>query len=246
MLLNEVLPNIPIALSNKDKAIGVPNMNKSINVGVGAQGFVYKMLNKPGKVVKVALLFDDDAYEQYIRVVLKYQKNPYFPKIYNIKKYPLQNMSYTEYRSIMDKLGDTQNYFPQEHLNKMKWFVVIVMEELLPISISRFQLKLKQLLLKIYGMPVLEELVTWYNFDNINDLYKNITTKQLIDVLMEDRLYNLIVNTTTDANFKNALRLIHPLIKRYVSDIRSDNIMLRKDNNGDVIPVFIDPVINVM
>jgi hypothetical protein len=55
----------------------------------GGQSTAY--IHQPsGKVVKVSLLYtgEQDPIYQFVRMCLKHQDNPHFPKIYSVKQYP--------------------------------------------------------------------------------------------------------------------------------------------------------------
>lgn len=59
-----------------------------------------------GRVVKVAYLYtgeQDPAY-QFLRVCLKHQDNPHFPKIYNVKQYPTDDADTIKVIMTMERL----------------------------------------------------------------------------------------------------------------------------------------------
>lgn len=51
---------------------------------VGA-GFYSRALSNGTQVIKVAV--DDTGYDEYLKYVLANQNNPYFPKVYNVKRF---------------------------------------------------------------------------------------------------------------------------------------------------------------
>lgn len=52
---------------------------------VAGRGAYARVFQKDGVVLKVAV--DDPAYDKYLAYVLAHQDNPYFPKVYDVKRY---------------------------------------------------------------------------------------------------------------------------------------------------------------
>lgn len=125
MLLNEILNKThpDIRSSSKPMPRG-RNLEYNTpknweNVGRGQQSNVFTHPLHPNKVIKVTVALNDveDPTYQFIRLCKSNQDNPYFPKIYNIKKYPS---------------GDES-------------VLVISLEKLKPLDVSDFE-KLKQVM----------------------------------------------------------------------------------------------------
>ena len=230
MKLFEIRPELP----QSHRIVDIPMLKGASTIGTGAQGYVQSLKTKPNKVVKIALMVDNDAYEQFIRVVSKYQNNPYFPIIYSVKKYPINKMSPQDHIDLISKVhGDPDNYkYSQGMLDQIKWVVVVVMERLFPVIGPISQVIYKQLL-KLYG-SIGQEM---YN--------KKESLNQLFWILNDPIELTKVLRSTPDPQFKNALRLLRPLLSniRHMSDMRRDNIMYRKIGNVPQI-VFVDPIWN--
>ena len=82
MLLFELRPQIPVST----KRIQIPNIRTARHLGAGIQGFAKQLISRPNVVVKIAITSRDDAYEQFVRLALAHQDNPFFPKITTVKK----------------------------------------------------------------------------------------------------------------------------------------------------------------
>lgn len=87
------------------------NIKKDINItsrkiGSGAQGVAYKHPKQPNVIIKTAKMKDPqtDAYANFIRMVLKHQDNPFFPRIYSAKIYNTPNSNDYTMVVTMEKL----------------------------------------------------------------------------------------------------------------------------------------------
>jgi hypothetical protein len=87
------------------------NIKKDINItsrkiGSGIQGVAYKHPKQPNVIIKTAKMKDPqtDPYANFIRMVLKHQDNPFFPRIYSAKIYNTPNSNDYTMVVTMEKL----------------------------------------------------------------------------------------------------------------------------------------------
>lgn len=83
-ILSKEIPKLPIKLDNLKGRISNKNWNQ-IGQGIQADVFHHVPTNKVIKLVSIS--GSSDPTYQFLRIALKHQNNPYFPRIYNIKKY---------------------------------------------------------------------------------------------------------------------------------------------------------------
>lgn len=226
MLLNEILSKSIPNLKQSSKAVTDLWTSKQHSViGVGAQTMAYLHKKFPNKVIKtVQISGTNDPSYQFLRICLKHQNNPWFPKIYTVKEYNSIQQQYRPRWNQYDNLNigfDDKEGVPPSIQQKT---LIVVMEKLQPIP---------------------KESITFdfirqhFSFDH--RMYKTLQLKSPTALLFD--LFNgdyskIIYNNTPDDNLKQALRLFVPLFKHYDGDMHPQNIMMRHPNQV----VFIDPV----
>lgn len=84
--------------------------------------------DKSGKVVKVSMLYtgENDPIYQFVRMCLKHQDNPHFPKIYSVKQYPGDDANELRFVLTMERLypmewGDIKTYIKMLGINPDDW-----------------------------------------------------------------------------------------------------------------------------
>jgi hypothetical protein len=139
MKLNEVLtkeiPNLP---QSEKKLLDRGNQplntkGKWTLLGGGQQARAYNSYPK-NNVVKLAnITGPDDPVYQFLRVCLKHQDNPYFPKIYNVKKYKLNTDRSTK---VINKY---KLVITMERLRHVTLADTKLLERLFGLSFKKFQ-----------------------------------------------------------------------------------------------------------
>lgn len=230
MLIREV--RLPLPVSKKN--IQIPQMSKARHLGAGIQGFAKQLVNRPNTVVKIALTANVDAYEEFIKLAIAHQDNPFFPKIKAAKKYNIDTMTEQEHAELMTKLGVSSDAIPDKkmlmHLNNV---IIIAMERLIPIHASYLRDAVPRMLVDLYGNKVLRKLGVDFEEDPI----------YIIEMLLYGlvQYVTLIRENTPNKQFRNALRLLAPLWNKWYMDTKSDNMMIRQTESGPQL-VFLDPV----
>jgi hypothetical protein len=230
MLLCEVRPQLPTS----NKKIQIPQMSKARHLGAGIQGFAKQLINKPNTVVKIALTANVDAYEEFIRLAMAHQDNPFFPKIKAVKKYKIDAMTEQEHADLMLSLGVSSDAIPDEdmlmHMNNV---IIIAMERLIPIHANYLRDEVPRMLIDLYGDHVVNMLRRDFGDDVTED----------IDLLLYAlvKWSNTISKRTPNKHFRNILRLMAPLWQKWYKDTKADNMMIRQTPNGPQL-VFLDPV----
>jgi hypothetical protein len=204
-------------------------------LGAGIQGFARKFLGRPNTVVKIALMGDSDAYEEFIRVATAHQNNPFFPRIMAVKKYRIDSLSYSEYVDIMGKLDVSDVFMDERMLDSMTWMMILVMEEL----VSAEQPELED--------AIVHNLTQLYSEEAMNIIYDSLGRSDdmevdaLLSILNHKFIRKIVTKNTPNPQFRDALRLMNPLLIKNMADIRSANVMIRLTGHGPQL-VFIDPV----
>jgi hypothetical protein len=126
MLLNEILyKDIPnLRQSTKPIYDILDNKNYEI-VGTGAQAIAYLHKKFPGKIIKTIQIHGphDPSY-QFLRLILKHQDNPYFPKIFSVKMYKTIKTTYGERGAMFDLVDGGGDFSPPPSDLKCTLFVV--------------------------------------------------------------------------------------------------------------------------
>lgn len=214
--------------SNRFKLIG-----QGAGAGIGDGGLdgknskVYQDLKYPDRVMKVVPIQNQsDTYYKFIRMIELYQNNPFFPKILGVKIYETS------------KFGAQYNT------------LVVIMEKLIPID--KIPEHVARKMLSTLGIDYDQEYLDFTTSEITkekpsHDRYKEFNKLTDNDSALNSRIFkhqkermNLRNNTQFPA-FKQALRLLEPLFKRFGSDMHIGNLMIRKTNKGLQL-VLVDPV----
>lgn len=231
MLLLEIRPLIP----RSSKRVQVPVPRNSTLLGAGIQGFASKFLARPNTVVKIALMGESDAYEEFIRVAKAHQDNPFFPRIIAVKKYRIDSLSHSEYVELMGKLDVSEVFMDERILDSMTWMMILVMEELASAEQPQLEDAIVHNLTQLYGEEAMN--IIYDSLGRTDDM----EVDALLSILNHTFIRKIVVKNTPNPQFRNALRLIHPLLVKNMADIRSANVMIRLTGQGPQL-VFIDPV----
>lgn len=219
-ILSKQIPNLKS--SNKLVSDIIANSNNKV-VGIGAQSIAYLHKKFPGKVIKtIQISGTSDPSYQFIRMCLKHQDNPYFPKIfsvkmYNSKQYNKESDRYTEFDNIVD------NDVPPAAQNNV---LIVVTEKLTDMTGITLQD------LERYGIedfPIPSKMKG----------YKRQHSIQFRLAFKDRDFRQYMQQVVTDQHLKQALRLLEPLFRHYEPDMHDGNIMIRQPNQW----VFIDPVV---
>lgn len=214
--------------SNRFKVIG-----QGVGAGIGSGGAqgnnskVYQDLKYPTRVVKVVPIRDtSDTYYKFIRMIELHQNNPFFPKIFGVKIYETSEHG-SQYNTL-----------------------VVIMEKLIPID--KIPEHIARKMLSTLGIDYDKEYLDFTTSEVTkekpsHDRYKEFNKLTDNDPALNSRIFkhqnereNLRKNTQFPA-FKQALRLLEPMFKRFGSDMHIGNLMIRKTNNGLQL-VLVDPV----
>lgn len=230
MYLIELRPELPTS----KKKIEIPRLQNSIHLGAGIQGFARGLTKRPNTVVKIALTSDHDAYEQFLRLCLAHQDNPFFPRIKAVKKYRMDTLSVQEHRTLLTDLGvKTPDMPTSDMLDNLRWIVIIAMERLVPIKDNSVKRQIPQMLHSLYGEELMDSISGKVDEEDLFDISSMLS---LLHYYKEG-----IICATPNKQFKNALRLLTPLWKKWRMDIKHQNIMIRPTPEGPQL-VFLDPI----
>lgn len=232
MLLTEIRPTIPIAT----KKVQIPIFKNVTPIKSGIQGIVQKYQHRPNTIVKIALTFEKDAYEVFLQTAMKRCKlNPFFPNIKSVKKYIINPLTVDEYYDLLKKVNmSTHLTITQPILNQMKWMNIIVMEELVEIERSDIKDEITKQIEYLVGSSALE-------YGRMYRRLRNLDLRDLVVLFNNDMFYRLALRYTPNPLFKQALRLIKPIINKHRADFHLGNFMARITSTGPEL-VIIDPV----
>lgn len=196
-------------------------------------GRVFTTRDNPGTVTKIVKRTDDlekDAYFQYVSAMAKndrISRNPYFPKIYNVKVRK-DNYGISTYSVEMERLQNFSTLSPEE---------VLMLGERMFFS---FRSMAKD------AAAYRRELAPTEYRDKITTLEFGTVAFALIKAI-EKVIYegDKVATYIKDPNLRGALTILKHLIKNNSSefspDIHGDNIMVRRTPGGPQI-VIVDPV----
>jgi len=193
-------------------------------LGSGVQALVYAHTKDANKIIKVVnVTGENDASVQFLRLCVNHENNPYFPKVYTYKMYDNSELTeddidFLKYRTLIQPTQE-------------KYMLVMVVERLMPLFHE--DAKFVWNMFKSLGF-----FDPFNSYRNLNDLYLDIR-QQFANPTRRLKLKSRI----TDDNLIKALRLIEPLFKNFMSDLHSDNFMIRPSTKELVI---IDPVQNLI
>lgn len=228
MLLVEVLDKTSSKIKSTDKPItGLLKHDNQTVIGSGIQAIAYLHKKFPGKIIKtIQISGPEDPSYQFLRLALNHQDNPYFPRIYSVKKYTTKQVMeikrQLQFRGLGAFLMGAGNYLPKQK----KYTLIVVMEPLKEERITDAEVKL-------LGIP--------------NNMLPR-ERKKIKPGLMPEYLIRMAfydpgqrkhtINYVKDPTLKQALRLLEPLFRHYQPDMHGGNILKRSDGHL----VFADPV----
>lgn len=232
MLLNEILSKPIQNLKQSPRAVNDLWTTKQHNViGVGAQSVAYLHNKFPGKVIKtVQISGTDDPSYQFLRLCLKHQNNPWFPKIYTVKQYKTNQQTDKQRSNQYDNLNIRFNDNEETPPGLQKYTLIVVTEKLTPIKENQYSV---EEIGQKFGCDVAQ-------FTN-NPRFEQSHAQQsfIVGKLFENPAQRKILfQQSKDPAFKQALRLLEPLFKHYDEDMGFRNIMMRPPDQW----VFIDPI----
>lgn len=197
MLLSEIKLNIKT--DTKPRSF-TPNVKNASVLGSGVQTIAYAHKKYPNAVLKVSgVLGKNSAAVQFLRVCVNHQDNPFFPKIYSYKLVPAKEMSEDDRDYLEDEGADLMIDSP--------YYLISVVERLD----------------KVYAPGVVSALAAM-NIDanEFEDAYEFED-----DRVLNRRRRKLVYDKCNNTQFKQALRLLDPLMNTYIPDLHSDNFMRR-------------------
>lgn len=194
-------------------------------VGVGAQAIAYLHKKFPGKIVKTIQIFgvNDPSY-QFLRMVMKHQDNPYFPKIFSVKMYPSNIINQQVRNDMFDDTDATGEFSPPP--SQKGYTLYVVTERLTPLK------EITEEDLYSFGIRVIPPL------PSAQQPSPDIRFRR---AFRSEGYREHIRYFVKDLKLKQALRLLEPLFRHYEPDMHKGNIMLRGKQW-----VFVDPVANIM
>jgi hypothetical protein len=232
MLLLELRPDLP----QSSKKVKIPVPKNSTHLGMGIQGFARKFAGRPNTVVKIALMGNHDAYEEFIKVVLNHRDNPFFPRIYAVKKYRIDSLDRSDYEYLVKRVGGTAaEGMDDDILDNMTWMLIVVMEELKSVENRKYERAIIQNIIQLFGKTVMNQIYDILGRDDDMDV------DTLLSALSQVFICKQVIKETQNPKFRDALRLMVPLLNRFYADIRGSNVMVRLTAQGPQL-VFIDPV----
>jgi hypothetical protein len=221
MRLRELLEKkLEINKTEKDIS-GIINNPKLKPIGAGWQSIAYAHTNHPNMIAKTINIHgDNDPVFQFIRVAKNNSSNPYFPKIFKIKRYNSSDLDTDERDEQMLDIAPKE--FTPERRDEMLFCTMERLQETDSINS--------------------DELFKLMSSIGINIQFEKKNPSEVLSNLFSDAVSRKrIRNNTTDNNLKQAMRLMEPLFNKYHPDLHLKNIMLRKTQNGYHM-VFIDPL----
>lgn len=218
--------------SNKEVQDTIRNTNQRV-IGIGAQAIAYLHQKFPNQIIKtIQISGTNDPQYQFLRLCLKHQNNPYFPKIFAVKQYKTKDVSRKErsdkFSELQGEYGEPFDDIPNE---AQKYTLFVVMEKLQPFSHMGI---FRQL-----GVNPTPDDMTPRDKQSLRLTSGLNRTDIMIRMAMSNPIFRKkVIMTTPDPKFAQALRLLEPLFKHYSPDLHTGNIMIRGSNQL----VFIDPI----
>lgn len=227
MLLNELLNKSSNQIRTTKKPVSdLMDTPHHTVVGIGAQTIAYLHKKFPGKIIKtVQITGKDDSIYQFLRLVLKHQDNPYFPKIFSVKMYPTNEINYNVRGDMFDDIDSSEDFSPPP--SQLGYTLYIVTEKLTKLDWITYEDITKFGLQKLVLPKSLEGTYKNVNHMKFKYAFKFADYRQHMQQVVQD------------PKLKQALRLLEPLFRHYEPDMHFNNIMLRGNQW-----VFIDPVTN--
>lgn len=214
MLVNEVIDVNKVRSSKRYKeetiggtAINAPTMaqlrQKHKLLGAGIEAAIYQHRTKGDTVIKVIdNIRDNDPYIDFIKVVLKHQDNPFFPRIYSAKKY---------HRDEDDNIA-----------------IILQLEKLYPLNHPKIVHGtphiLKQLGIKITPDDLEDEGIgNWLParyVDKIGTMFSTPSNR-------EELVYN-----SKNPKFIEAMNILEPYFRKWGADLHGNNLLFRITSIG--------------
>jgi hypothetical protein len=178
-------------------------------LGYGIQGKAYNHPKQPNSVIKTAKIEDpeNDAYVEFIKLAMKNQDNPFFPRIHSAK---------------IIKAGSLTTYKPA---GAAPYKLVINMEKLQPYLYSNVT-DAAQGMFQRLGVP--------------EKVAQSTEAGALFNYLTNARNRNMLAAATKNSQFRRALDLLEPHIRKFGHDLHAGNWMIRLTGHGPQI-VILDP-----
>jgi hypothetical protein len=227
MKIRELLEKKLVIPKSKKPISGIIQSRGLSHLGTGWQAIAYKLKSRPNTVVKtMAVHGENDPVFQFLRVASNHQDNPYFPKVYFMKMYPMDDSSKAEREYEMDLVYP--NELPPGRRDNV---IVSSMEKLNEFSTLGEQ----------GGLAVLNAIGIHPKQPERKFNYPVSTVNYISTLFEKPESRKQIFNLTTDPQLKQALRLMEPLFRKFHPDVHGGNIMYRNGPNGPHL-VFVDPV----
>ncbi len=228
MLLCEILDKLTHHIKTSNRQVDdLISRKKHQVVGAGAQSLAYLHSKFPGKVIKTIQIrgYSDPSY-QFLRLVLKHQDNPYFPKIFSVKKYPTSQTSQRQRGIDFREVSPGVEFEPAP--SQADYTLYVVMEWLQPLS-TMSENDLIKFQLQNY-LPT-----NMYNFAKKSS--KDMPGLKFCNAFKDPDVRKYMIAHITDPTLKQSLRLLEPLLRQFEPDMHGSNILMRGAQW-----VFIDPV----
>lgn len=232
MKLSEIFEK-RVEFKTSEKPIhGLLNNSNLSHLGTGVTAIAYGHRKHPNTVIKTVQLVDkNDVFLSFVRICMNHKDNPFLPNIYAAKLYNVKQLSKEEREFLYSKI-DTMDTPPMVGT----YIMVLVMEKLFPIHSKENRIAATKILQQLNIIPVRPDEIP-INLHGVRDPL-SITNKLFAVQTTRQQLKN----TSTNRDFKNALRLLEPIFNYGEPDLHKKNIMLRKTANGPEL-VLVDPVI---
>lgn len=207
--------------------------SKQLNhLGTGVTAIAYEHKKRPNTVIKtIQLLNKEDPTFAFVRLCMNNKENPFLPKIYAAKVYNIQRMDPDE-REQLYQMMDPEDSPPEEG----QFVMIIVMEKLYPIHNAANRAVATQLLQQLQVVPSNPDEIP-PNLVGVRDPL-SITNRKFANPFKRQELKQ----SSSNRQFKQALRLLEPLFKYGEPDLHKKNIMLRQTTNGPEL-VLVDPIV---
>lgn len=231
MLLTEILDKPTNQIRTSDKPVNDIIQHRNTNViGTGAQAIAYMHKKFPGKVVKtIQITGTDDPSYQFLRLAMRHQNNPYFPKIFSVKMYPTNKVEYNTRGDEFDKIDPLdKNGFGKfsPPPSQLGYTIYVAMEKLTKHpNLTTNDLEY----FGIQDFPIPQRMRGYKRQSEIKFrlAFKDADYRQYMQQIVKD------------PQLKQALRLLEPLFRHYEPDMHGSNIMMRGNQM-----VIIDPISN--
>ena len=204
MKLNELKLNMR-PMKKDPRGFG-PRIKTATTIGSGIQTLVYAQKKIPNAVMKVIVVDHDQASAvQFLRICSNHPENPFFPKIYAYKMVKAKDLSEED----LEYLEDTGAILFSEDGGGQ--YLIVICEKLNP----------------YFTLPVSTKS---YMISQLGILDLLNETMSMYDIFLTTKGRETVRQTTTNPQFRNALRLLEPLFRIYQPDMHDGNFMVRGTN----------------